>query len=77
MSASEPFEEASRKRYLLSKPEYLRTLGTNVAVTCLLARWQSLLRRHEFYLGLFAERRKPHDNAKGKPKYVNARLLPM
>lgn len=77
MSESEPFEEASRKRYLLSKPRHSAVLGISIAVTCLLAMWQSLLRRHEFYPGLFVERRKPHDNAKRKAKYANARLLLM
>jgi len=59
MSESEPTEEASRKRYLLSKPRYLAIFGISITVTCLLVMWQSSLRRHDFYLGLFLERRKP------------------
>jgi len=37
MSESEPFDEASRKRYILSKPRYLAISGINIAETCLLA----------------------------------------
>ncbi len=66
MSESEPIEEASRKLYILSKPRCFANLGMNIAVTCLLAMWQSLFRGHEFYLGLFVERRKPFVDAKGK-----------
>ena len=36
-----------------------------------------MFRRHDFYLGLIVERRKPYGNAKRKAKYVNARLLLM
>ena len=72
------FEEASRKRYLLSKPRHLAVLGTSITVTCLLVMRQSLLRRHDFYLGLFVERRKPQVNAKGKHQaHKDARRLPM
>ena len=67
------FDEASRKRYLLSKSRHSAVLEKSIAVTCLLAMWQSLLRRHDFYSGLFVEHRKPHDNAKRKAKYENAR----
>ena len=64
MSESEPFEEASRKRYILTKPRHFAALGTSATETCLLVACQALLRRHDFYPGLFVERRKPHDNAK-------------
>ncbi len=36
---------------------------------------QSLFRRHEFYPGLFAERRKPHVNAKGKVQAVKCKAI--
>ena len=77
MSESEPTDEASRNRNLLSKPRPRGVFGISIAVTCLLAIWQSLFRRHDFYLGLIVERRKPYGNAKRKAKYVNARLLLM
>jgi hypothetical protein len=77
MSVSEPTDEASRKRYLLPKPRHRAVLGISIAVTCLLAMWQSLFRGHDFYSGLFVEHRKPHDNVKRKAKYEKARLLLM
>ena len=73
MSESESIEEASRKRYFLSKPGHFAVLGISVTVTCLLVTWQTLLRGHDLYPGLFVEHRKPHDNAKRKAKYENAR----
>jgi len=36
-----------------------------------------LFRGHDFYSGLFAERRKPHINGKGKYQAGKARRLPM
>jgi hypothetical protein len=78
MSESEPSDEASRKRNLLSKPRLRAVLGMSIAITCLLAIWQSLFRGHDFYLGLFVERRKPQVTAKGKHQAHNdARRLPM
>lgn len=77
MSESEPTDEASRKRNLLSKPRHRAVSGISIAVTCLLAMWQSLFRWHDFYSGLFVEHRKPHGNAKRNAKYANARLLLM
>lgn len=77
MSESEPSEEASRKQTLLSKSGHLAVLEISIAITCLLAMRQSLLRRHDFYLGLFVEHGKPHGDAKRKAKYENARLLLM
>ena len=73
MSESEPTDDASRKRYLLPKPRHRAVSGISIAVTCLLAMWQSLFRGHDFYSGLFAEHRKPHGNVKRKAKYENAR----
>ena len=77
MSESEPTEEASRKRHMLSKPGHSAVPEISIAGTCLLAMWQPLLRGHDFYPGLFVERRKPYNNVKGNAKYENARLLPM
>ncbi len=77
MSESEPSDEASRKRYILSKSRHRAVLEISKAVTCLLALWQSLFRGHDFYPGLFVEHRKPHGNVKRKSKYENARLLLM
>ena len=37
--------------------------------------WQSLLRGHDFYPGLFAERRKPHVNAKGKAQVRKCKAI--
>ena len=48
MSVSEPSDEASRKRNLLSKPGHRAVSGISIAVTCLLAMWQSLFRGHDF-----------------------------
>ena len=69
------FDEASRKIYILSKPRHLAVLGISIAVTCLLAMWQSLLRRHDFYPGLFVEHRKPHVNAKGKHQALRSKVI--
>ena len=50
-------------------------LVMNMAVTCLLAMWQTLHRRHDFYLGLFAERRKPYVDVKGKVQAIKCRAI--
>ena len=76
MSVSEPSDEASRKRYLLSKPRHRAVSGISIAVTCLLAMWQSLFRGHDFYPGLFMEHGKPYSNVKGKVQVEKIRLLP-
>ena len=68
MSESEPIEDASRKRYFLSKPRHRAALGISVRETCLLLTWQTLFRGHDFYPGLFVERRKPHVNEKEERK---------
>jgi hypothetical protein len=60
------FDDASRKRYFLSKPRHRAVLGIGVAVTCLLATWQALFRRHDFYPGLFVVHGKPLVDIKRK-----------
>jgi hypothetical protein len=69
------FEEAPRKWHMLSKPKYLGISGKSIAEICLLAMWQPLYRRHDFYPGLFAEHRKPHVNAKGKHQAVKCEAI--
>ncbi len=66
MSESEPTDEASRKRYMLSKSRLRAVFEISKAVTCLLALWQSLFRRHDFYPGLFAGHGKPLVDEKRK-----------
>ena len=75
MRESEPSEEASRKRYILSKSRHRAVSEISKAVTCLLALWQSLFRRHDFYSGLFEEHRKPLDNAKGKHQAMKGKII--
>jgi hypothetical protein len=59
MSESKPTDEASRKRYNLTKPGHSAVLGTSATETCLLVACQALLRGHDFYPGLFAGHGKP------------------
>jgi len=66
MSESEPTDDASRRQYMLPKPRKVEFSGTRIAETYLLAIWQPSYRGHDFYLGLWMERRKPYINAKGK-----------
>lgn len=60
------FDEASRIGYQLSKPRYLAVIGKSVVITCLLATWQPLLKRHDFYSGLFVEHGNSPVDAKRK-----------
>jgi hypothetical protein len=48
MSESKPTDEASRKRYNLTKPGHSAVLGTSATETCLLVACQALLRGHDF-----------------------------
>ena len=66
MNASEPSDDAPRRQYMLSKPRNVEFSGISIAETYLLAMRQPLWRGHEFFPGLFTERRKPHGNIKGK-----------
>jgi hypothetical protein len=66
MSESEPSDEASRKRTHCQNPKNLGVSGISIAVTCLLAIWQSSLRRHDFYLGLLLEHGKSDIDVKEK-----------
>jgi 4-hydroxyphenylpyruvate dioxygenase-like putative hemolysin len=52
-----------------------RNLVMNMAVTCLLAIWQTLYRRYDFYPGLFAERRKPYVDVKGKVQAIKCKAI--
>lgn len=62
---------------MLSKPRRSAAFGISLAVTCLQAKRQPLLRGHDFYSGLFVEHRKPCGNAKGKHQVGETRRLPM
>lgn len=66
MSESEPADDASRRQNMLPKPRKVEFSGTRIAETYLLAIRQPSYRGHDFYLGLWMERRKPYINAKGK-----------
>ena len=46
ISQGKPTDEASRKRYNLTKPGHSADLGTSATETCLLVACQALLRRH-------------------------------
>jgi len=60
------FRRSIEKSGLAVKSRVSRNPVTSMVATCLPAMWQPLLRGHDFYPGLFAERRKPHVNVKGK-----------
>lgn len=51
MNESEPTEEVSRQRNLLSKATISTMVVISFAATCLLAKWQAIHRRHDFYTG--------------------------
>ncbi len=46
-----------------------------MVATCLLTMWQTLFRRHDFYPGLFAERRKPNADVKGKVQAIKCEAI--
>jgi hypothetical protein len=68
-------DDASRKRYFLSKPRHRAVFGISVATTCLLATWQALFRGHDFYSGLFVEHGKPLADVKRKTQAQTASRL--
>ena len=74
MSESEPFDEASRS-VLTVKIKKLSGLVISVMVTCLLVTWQSVFRRHDFYLGLFLEHKKSYVFLERKFKLGNNKAI--
>ncbi len=69
------FRRRIEKAVLTVKIKASCGLVKSIAKACLLAMRQSLFRRHEFYPGLFAERRKPHVNVKGKVQAVKCKAI--
>ena len=59
--------EVSRQQYILSKAKLSTVFVISIAITCLLAMWQTIYRRHDLYLGSQAERGKLNIDA-GLPK---------
>lgn len=58
MNESEPTEEVSRQRNLLSKATISTMVVISLAETCLLASRQAIQRRHDLYMGSQTERGK-------------------
>ena len=69
MSESEPSDEASSKFKELSKRESRDSSRMSREETCLLARRQSVWRRHELNAGFGAERENLAPDAKGNDKW--------
>lgn len=69
MSASEPSDDASSRFKELSKLEPLDSSRKGREETCLLARRQSVWRRHELNAGFGAERENLASDAKGNDKW--------
>ena len=69
MSESEPSDDASSKFKELSKLEPLGSSRKSREETCLLARRQSVWRRHELNAGFGAERENLAPDAKGNDKW--------
>ena len=69
MSESEPSDDASSRIKELSKLEPPSSSRMSREGTCLLARWQSVFRRHELNAGFGTKRENLALDAKGNDKW--------
>jgi hypothetical protein len=69
MSESKPTDDASSRIQGTVKTGAAQPSGMNREGTCLLARWQSVFRRHELNAGFGAERENLAPDAKGNDKW--------